>query len=58
MFYVFLAGLSKATLRCYTSISDGIIIHECGFQEKIPIAVKREKIDIFVKPCTQLPKIT
>ena len=26
MFYVFLVGLSKATLRCYTSICDGIIV--------------------------------
>ena len=26
MFYVFLVGLSKATLRCYTSICDGIIL--------------------------------
>ena len=25
MFYVFLVGLSKATLRCNTSICDGII---------------------------------
>ena len=27
MFFVFLVDLSKATLRCYTSICDGIIYH-------------------------------
>ena len=30
MFHVVLVGLSKATLRCYTSICDGIIITTKG----------------------------
>ena len=30
MFFVFLVDLSKATLRCYTSICDGIIICRAG----------------------------